>query len=284
MLHLAGHGYLHRVATEGVSTELVLRERDSGTEYRLPVTHTATPGLGEEEDEGRYLYATAGFEAAVDITVAAEGKALPDGLWDIFLAVGAQGVSREVRIGSKRRGEVSGAPATHLVGSGEALRAVTLYATKPHGNFTLDIGERKHEVLPHLNLDGVRWAIGASAELELSGRCTLAALPDGALAVHLEDGRGGTAVFPVSPGSPAGGDFIVRVPVTGLTAGLWTGQLRLGPWTLSLPPLPRDLQPAKWRRRGLPWYAKPALGRGEEFVLQVARTELVRAVTGRFTS
>jgi hypothetical protein len=39
---------------------------------------------------------------------AADGKPLPDGLWDIFLAVGAQGVSREVRIGSKRRGEVSG--------------------------------------------------------------------------------------------------------------------------------------------------------------------------------
>jgi CDP-glycerol glycerophosphotransferase len=32
--------------------------------------------------------------------------------------------------------------------SGDELRAVTLYATKPNGNFTLDIGERKHEVLP----------------------------------------------------------------------------------------------------------------------------------------
>ncbi|MFB6844785.1 glycosyltransferase family 2 protein [Streptomyces sp. NPDC056373] len=284
VLHLTGHGYLHRVATEDVSTELVLRERDSGTEHRLAVTHTATPGLGKEEDEGRYLYDTAGFEASVDITTAAGGEPLPDGLWDIFLGVGAQGVSREVRIGSRRRSDVSGAPTTHLVGSGEALRAVTLYATRPHGNFTLDIGERKHEVLPHLDLDGVRWATGASTELELTGRCTLAALPDGALAVHLENDRGRTAAFPAGPGSPAGGDFTVRVPVTELTAGAWTGQLRLGPWSLSLPPLPHDLPPATWRRRCLPWYAKPAPGRGEGFALQVARTDPVRAVTRRFTS
>ncbi|MCF1647273.1 glycosyltransferase [Streptomyces indiaensis] len=284
VLHLAGHGYLHRVATEDVSTELVLRERDSGAEHRLPVTHTATPGLGDEEDQGRYRYDRAGFEAAVDITTAADGEPLPDGLWDISLSVGAQGVSREVRIGSKRRSDVSGAPATHLVGSGEALRAVTLYATRPHGNFTLDIGERKHEVLPHLSLDDVRWATGTPAELELTGRCTLAALPGGALAVQLEDGTGRTAAFPVSLGSPADGDFIVRIPVTELPAGVWTGQLRLGPWTLRLPPLPQDLQPAKWRRRGLPWYAKFAPGRGEEFVLQVARTDLLRAVTGRLTS
>ncbi|WP_436845785.1 hypothetical protein [Streptomyces tibetensis] len=284
MLHLAGHGYLHRVATEDVSTELVLRERDSGTEHRLAVTHTATPGLGEEEDEGRYCYDTAGFEAAVDITTAADGEPLPDGLWDVFLAVGAQGVSREVRIGSRRHREVSGAPATHLVGSGEALRAVTLYATRPHGNFTLDIGERKHEVLPHLSLDGVRWAPGSPAELEVTGRCTLAALPDGALTVHLADDSGRTAVFAAGPGSPAGGPFTVRAPVTALTAGTWTGRLRLGPWALSLPPLPHDLPPAKWRRRGLPWYAKPAPSRGQDFVLQVARTDLVRAVTGRFTS
>jgi CDP-glycerol glycerophosphotransferase len=122
------------------------------------------------------------------------------------------------------------------------------------------------------------------AELELAGRCTLAALPDDALGVHLEDGRGRPAVFPVSPGSPAGGDFIVRVPVSELTAGLRKGRLRVGPWTLALPPLPQDLQPAKWRRRGLPWYAKPVPGHGEEFALQVARTDLVRAVTGRFAS
>ncbi|GGW78717.1 hypothetical protein GCM10010383_02690 [Streptomyces lomondensis] len=282
VLHLAGHGYLHRVATDDVSTELVLRERDSGTEHRLPVTPTATPGLGEEEDEGRYRYDQAGFEASVDITTAGGGAPLPDGLWDIFLAIGAQGISREVRIGSKRDAGISGAAATHVVGHGDETRAVTLYTTKPHGNLTLDIGERKHAVLPRLGVPMVRWAPGASTELEFAGRCTLASFPDGALAVHLEDGRGGTAVFPARTASRSGGDFVVRVPVTELPAGLWTGRLRLGPWSWDLPPIPAGLAPAKWRRRGLPWYAKP--GRDQEFALQVARTDLVRAVKRRLTS
>ncbi|MFH8656880.1 glycosyltransferase family 2 protein [Streptomyces afghaniensis] len=281
VLHMAGHGYLHRVATEDVTTELVLRERASGTEYRLPVAHRATPGLGKEEDEGRYLYEQAGFEASVDITTAGDGGPLPDGLWDISLATGAQGISREVRIGSKRDGEISGAPATHIVDGGGEARAVTLYTTTPHGNFTLDIGERKHEVLPRLSLRGVRWAPDSSTELELAGRCTLAAFPDGALAVHLKDGRGGTAVFPARTVSQPGGDFVVRVPVTELPAGLWTGQLRLGAWSLDLPPIPGNLAPTKWRRRGLPWFAKPAPERGQEFALQVARVDLVRAVTRR---
>ncbi|MEU0196778.1 MULTISPECIES: glycosyltransferase family 2 protein [unclassified Streptomyces] len=284
VLHLAGYGYLHRVATDDVSTALVLRERDSGQEHRLPVTPTETPGLGEAEDKGRYRYERAGFEASVDITTAGGGSPLPDGLWDISLAIGAQGISREVRIGSKRDTGVSGAAATHIVRHGEETRAVTLYTTKPHGNFTLDIGERKHKVLPRLSLRDPRWAPGAATELEFAGRCSLASFPDGALAVHLEDGRGGTAVFPARPASQSGGDFVVRVPVTGLPAGLWRGRLRLGSWALELPPLPANLGPAGWRRRGLPWYAKPVRDGQAGFALRVARTDLVRAVKRRLMS
>ncbi|MFE7897522.1 hypothetical protein ACFU3E_08320 [Streptomyces sp. NPDC057424] len=39
------------------------------------------------------------------------------------------------------------------------------------------------------------------------------------------------------------------------------------------------MAPAKWRRRGLPWFAKVVPDRGQEFALQVARTGLIRAVT-----
>jgi hypothetical protein len=190
-LHLAGHGYLHRVATENVTTALVLRERDSKEEFRLPVKHTATPGLGADEDQGHYTYEKAGFEAAVDITTAADGSPLQDGLWDISLAIGAQGITREVRIGGKRAVDVSGEPATHLVNTTEGPRAVTLYTTRPHGNFTLDLGEQKYAVLPHLSLhDTVRWAPDAPTELEFTGRCTLAAHPTGTLAATLRNDRG----------------------------------------------------------------------------------------------
>ncbi|KOG10583.1 glycosyltransferase family 2 protein [Streptomyces viridochromogenes] len=282
VLHLAGHGYLHRVETRDVTTELVLRERDSKAEFRLPVTHTPTPDAGADEDEGRFTYDRAGFEATVDITTAADGRPLDDGLWDISLAIGAQGITREVRIGSKRAAEVSGKAATHVVDTAEGIRAVTLYTTHPHGNFTLDLGERKHAVLPRLSLDEViRWAPDAPTELEFTGRCTLAAHPEGALTVTLWDGQGETASYQAVPLPAGGGAFVVRVPVTGLPAGVWHGELRLGSWSLPLPPLPQDLPPAKWRRRALPRYAKPAPGSGAGFALQVAKTDLVRAVARR---
>ncbi|GGS77007.1 glycosyltransferase family 2 protein [Streptomyces cinerochromogenes] len=281
VLRLAGHAYLHRVETRDVGTELVLRERDSGTEYRLPVTHTVTPGLGADQDEGRYAYDLAGFEATVDIATAADGKPLADGLWDISLAVGAQGLTKEVRIGSKRADDVSGAADTRIVAAGEGLRAVTLYTTKPYGNFTLDLGEKKHKVLRLLHVDkDVRWADGAPTELLVSGRFDAAEHPEGTLVLALEDGAGSTVSFPVRPASP-GGAFRVAVPVGALPAGVWTGELRLGPWTLPLPALPADLAPAKWRRLALPWYARPLPGSRDRFALKVAKTDLVKALAQR---
>ncbi|MFF4837152.1 glycosyltransferase family 2 protein [Streptomyces sp. NPDC001315] len=280
-LHLAGHAYLHRVETRDVTTELVLRERDSGTEHRLPVTHTATPGLGAAEDDGHFAYDHAGFEAAVDITKAADGSPLSDGLWDISLAVGAQGVSRETRIGSRRADDVSGETTVRVTALPDGTRrAVGLYTT-PYGNFTLDLGERKHKVASRLSVDGFRWSADNPTELVITGRSKLAAYPDGELSVTLTGDSGTRAAFPAerTPGSNA---FTARVPVQELSRGLWTGALHLGEWSVPLPALPKKLAAAKWRRRGLPWYAKPAPeSGGKRFALLVAKTDLLKAVTGK---
>ncbi|KAB2974496.1 hypothetical protein F8R89_22425 [Streptomyces sp. SS1-1] len=119
----------------------------------------------------------------------------------------------------------------------EGTRAVTLYTTRPHGNLTLDIGERKHAVLPRISLANVvRWASDAPTELEFTGRCTLAGYPEGAFTVAMESEQSATAVFKVS-----------RV-LTGVPGGFGVpGQRAAAPF-----------------------------GR---FALQVARTDLVRAVT-----
>ncbi|MEU0052376.1 glycosyltransferase family 2 protein [Streptomyces sp. NPDC006309] len=280
-LHLAGHGYVHRVETRDVTTALVLRERDSGTEYRLPVTHTATPGLGAQDDEGRYGYDLAGFEATVDLATAADGKPLADGLWDISLAVGAQGLTKEVRIGSKRAEGVCGAATTRVLATPEGLRAVTLYTTRPYGNFTLDLGETKHRVTPLLRLDdAIRWSDETPPALRFGGRCELAEYPPDALVLALTNDSGATAEFPVRRTSGTG-KFHATVPVGTLPAGVWSGELRLGPWAVPLPALPADLPPAKWRRRALPWYARPAAGSPEHFALRVARTDLVKALAQR---
>ncbi|MFG2475304.1 glycosyltransferase [Streptomyces fagopyri] len=283
VLRLAGYAYLHRVATEDVTTELVLRDRESGTEHRLPVTHTATPGLGAYEDDGRYTYDTAGFEARFDIDTAAGAAPLGDGLWDISLAVGAQGLSREVRIGSKRGEDVPGAPDTRVVDTPRGVRAVTLYTTRPHGNLTLDLGERKHRVLSHLKLTPARWNASTPTELLVSGRWTLGAYPDGPLELVLTGDGGATAVFPATR-TPHGDTFTARVPAADLPAGVWSGELRLSGWSVTLPPLPENLAAAKWRRRGAPWYAKPLPGGAERFALRVGKTDLVKAVAGRIRS
>lgn len=276
-LHLAGYGYLHQVETHDVSTDLVLRERESGVTYRLPVTHTATLGLGADEDHGRFSYELAGFEAAVDVTTAADGRSLSDGLWDISLTIGAQGLTKEVRIGSKRADDVSGKTSTRIIADGGSLRAVSVYTTKPHGNFTLDLGETKHKVLPHLSLDGtVRWAVDAPTELELIGGCSLAEHPEGELKVVLTNEDGYIAAI-LARQIGNDGKFVVRVPATELAAGRWRGELRLGHWNMPLLALPEALPPIQWRRRALPWQAGPAADEAH-FVLEVARSPLVKAV------
>ncbi|WP_157968642.1 hypothetical protein [Streptomyces geranii] len=283
-MRLAGYAYLHRVETRDVSTELVVRERESGTEYRLPVTHTASPCLGADEDEGRYAYEKAGFEAAFDIDTLADGSPLDDGLWDISLAVGAQGLTREVRIGSNRADRLAGRPDVRITETVRGRRAVTLYTTVPYGNYTVDLGERKHPVLKRLTFAPVRWHASRPTELLITGRCTLGAYPRGALTVHLdrEDEPGTTAVFTaVRP--PHGEQFTVRIPVRELGPGVWSGELRLGERALPLPQPPRKLRAAKWWHRSGFCYAKPVFRPDGGFALRVGATGkagLLRAALG----
>ncbi|WP_329272369.1 hypothetical protein [Streptomyces sp. NBC_01451] len=280
-VRLSGYAYLHRVETRDVTTELVLRERESGTEYRLPVTHTASPHIGAEEDAGRYSYDKAGFEAAFDIDSAAGGSPLDDGLWDISLAVGAQGLTREVRIGSNRADRLPGRPDVRITETVRGQRAATLYTTVPYGNYTLDLGERKHPVLKRITFGGIRWHAGRPTELLITGRCTLGACPRGALTVHLsnEEEPGATAAFTaVRP--PHGEQFTVHIPVAELGPGVWTGELRLGERVLPLPQPPKGLGAAKWWRRSGLWHAKAVSRPGDGFALRVGRTGkrgLVRA-------
>ncbi|NEC91831.1 hypothetical protein [Streptomyces sp. SID12501] len=280
-VRLAGYAYLHQVEMHDVTTELVLRERESRAEYRLPVTHTASPCIGAEEDEGRYSYEKAGFEAAFDIDSVADGSPLDDGLWDISLAVGAQGLTREVRIGSSRADRLPGRPDVRITETVRGRRAVTLYTTVPYGNYTIDLGERKHPVLKRIAFGDVRWHAGRPTELLITGRCTLGAYPRGALTVHLrnEEDPDATAVFTaVRP--PHGEQFTVHIPVAELGPGVWSGELRLGERVLPLPQLSKGLRAAKWWRRNGLWHAKAVSRPGGGFALRVGRTGargLVRA-------
>ncbi|MDX3457851.1 hypothetical protein PV396_38890 [Streptomyces sp. ME02-8801-2C] len=277
-VRLAGSAYLHPVQTHDVTTELVLRERESGTEYRLPVT----PATGAEK---------AGFEADIDIDTVADGAPLDDGLWDISLAVGAQEFTREVRIGSSRADRLPGRPDVRITETVRGRRAVTLYTTVPYGNYTIDLGERKHPVLKRITFGNIRWHAGRPTELLITGRCTLGAYPRGALTVHLnnadntantENTAARVVLTAVRP--PHSEQFTVHVPVAELGPGVWSGELRLGERVLPLPQPPKNLAAVKWWRRNGLWHAKSVSRPGGGFALRVGRTGkagLLRAAVRR---
>ncbi|MER6357077.1 hypothetical protein ABT186_36015 [Streptomyces sp. NPDC001634] len=138
-------------------------------------------------------------------------------------------------------------------------RALTRYTTEPHGNHTLGVGEKKHRVRSRFTFGAVRWNAGSPAELQVTGRCSLGAYPVGALGAYpvgalgaypvgalgaypvgalgasLTADGGATAVLPVVQ-SPHSGLFTVHVPVSELAPGTWSGELRLGEWTVPCRP------------------------------------------------
>ncbi|MBB4892565.1 hypothetical protein FHS39_001576 [Streptomyces olivoverticillatus] len=257
-LRLTGHATVDRIPDREAGAELILRRRGSDGEHRLPVRRT--------DEEG-------GFDASVDLATAADGAPLPDGLWDISLAVSAQDVVKEARLGSRRAESVPTSTTTVVTAAGTAA---ALYTTKPYGNLTLDLGETRHRVLPRLRVTGAAWSPDAPATLAVTGRCTLAARPEGALTVRAEGPRGAEVTVPVSDGT-----FKALLPFD--AAGEWRLTLRLAvagkEWTLPVPPQPA-LKAVRWRRLGLPWYAKPVTGQ-DALTLRVGRVELVKAVRAR---
>ncbi|MEV5504976.1 glycosyltransferase family 2 protein [Streptomyces orinoci] len=272
-LRLTGHAYIHRIsatAADEVSTELILRRRGSDTELRLPVRRIPTPGLGAEEDGGQFDYSAAGFEVTI------EPASLSAGLWDLSLAVGAQGITKEARLGSRRAETVSTRTTTLVTGDGTA---VALYTTKPYGNLSLDLGETRHRVPPHLKVTGAAWSPDAPATLAVNGRCTLASWPAGALTVRALGPDGTELTAPVEASDD--GSFTTLLPCT--TAGEWRLSLRLAAagaeWSVPVPPQP-GLAVARWQRLGMPWYAKPVPGK-DALTLRVGRVELLKAVRGR---
>ncbi|WP_274919615.1 glycosyltransferase family 2 protein [Streptomyces sp. WZ-12] len=272
-LRLTGHAYIDRITTTQVSTELVLRERSSGHERRLPVRHTPTPGLGTDEDNEGYEYAMAGFDVTIDLAP------LTAGLWDIFLAVGAQGITKQVRLGSNRTPSSTTATTTLITPQGTAA---TLYTTRPYGNLTLDIGESKYQVPPHLRVMNTTWSPDVPATLSVNGHCTLASWPQGSLALRARNLDGLDHTVAVQLTAPDG-TFTALLPIS--TPGQWQFSLDLAVpgtgahWTVPIPPQ-ASLHPARWHRLGLPHYAKPLPGH-DTLTLRVGRVQLFVAARNR---
>ncbi len=143
-LHLAGWAHLSRVSTEDPCTTVVLREhKGRRREFRLPVEATETPNAPERDPSDGCDYSRAGFEVAIGSASAAAGRRLPDGRWDVYLEVGAQGVTKEVRLGSRRLPELATEPVTQVLPDGPDSGFAVTASYTPRGHLTLDVGEEK---------------------------------------------------------------------------------------------------------------------------------------------
>ncbi|WP_405730176.1 glycosyltransferase [Streptomyces sp. NBC_01537] len=204
--------------------DLVVRERDTAAEFFQPVELTREKVAVEGRDGffRQILRAT----AAVDPLTAANGAELGSGIWDVLIRLSSCGWTKETRLGSVRADGVRQGRTGALVGSPERL--VLPYWTDPHGNLSLDVGQKTNRL--SYDLAGL-----TPAEVTVTGdpaRLT-AALPlhvQGKADVTLKLtglGESPTSTVPaVLADRPAGGSE--------LTADLPVGELADGRWRLEL--------------------------------------------------
>jgi glycosyltransferase involved in cell wall biosynthesis len=260
-------------------TVLVLRRREATDELCVPVT-----AVDGEAADGE-------FEADVDIATADRGAPLRPGVWDVFLDVRAQGVSRTIRFGNRHNEGLDIGTARRVVAAGPGLRArVTPYFTTPYGNLSLDIDTAPWGA--PCEVTEALWHPSDKGTLVVAGRL----LPPGSsprnrvLRLRAEHTDGRVLDHPVryAAGHPAGA-FTARLPVRDLGRGRWTVTLALvgrgdGPPRAAPVPPPARLPGTRWLRHGRPYYAKPLTGHGATTLeLRIAPVRLLAAARNRLT-
>ncbi|MER7517913.1 glycosyltransferase family A protein [Streptomyces sp. NPDC126499] len=95
VVELAGYAYLDQVDTGSLTTEAVLRHRDTGREITVPVTPEDTPHLTVSRGRETYDYGRAGFRVALDLATLDAGTPLDPGTWELRLRCSAQGLTAE---------------------------------------------------------------------------------------------------------------------------------------------------------------------------------------------
>jgi hypothetical protein len=143
LLQIGGHGYFEQLTTRAPAVKVILRERRTGAEHRFRVFSTPSPKLNAATKIDR---SQAGFEAKLELSAADGHQPIGPGLWDMFLRIAYQGVSKEVRLGSARAEAVADRTRQGVVVApvdASGLESVChVYATKA-GNLTLEVSQRR---------------------------------------------------------------------------------------------------------------------------------------------
>ncbi|MEU0845616.1 glycosyltransferase [Streptomyces sp. NPDC005962] len=271
-------------------TELVLRRREAKDELCVPVTVVGDEATdGKTRDSGASVNGE--FAADIDITTADCGAPLRPGVWDVFLDVRAEGVSRTIRFGNRHDEGLDIGTARRVVTAGPGLRArVTPYFTTPYGNLSLDIGPAPRGA--PCEVTEALWHPSDKGTLVVAGRLLPPGTPprNRVLRLRAEHTDGRVLDHPVryAAGHPAGA-FTARLPVRDLGRGRWTVTLALidrgdgPPRAAPVPvPPPERLPGTRWLRHGRPYYAKPLTGHGEATLeLRIAPVRLFAAARNR---
>ncbi|MCW2876702.1 MAG: hypothetical protein JWQ95_802 [Sphaerisporangium sp.] len=141
-LEVSGRAFLTD-SWNGVAVGLLLRERSTSAERRVPVTCVADV-----------------FAGSVEVT------RLPPGVWDMYVVIACEGVRRVARFGAEREPEV-GCPGPRLVAAVSAP-----YFTRPHGNLSIDVGGNVVTVPASVRLTRATW--GGKGVLTIEGTVTVA--------------------------------------------------------------------------------------------------------------
>ncbi|MEV7342685.1 hypothetical protein [Streptomyces sp. NPDC093544] len=118
---------------EKASAALVLRERSSGAEFRIPTESAVTPS-----DHGLTVTGTADLDPAT----AVGGAPLGDGVWDLSVRLSALGWAKSARLGSVRADGVS-EELTAVAHPTAPDRRITPYWTNPQSDLSLRVAVPK---------------------------------------------------------------------------------------------------------------------------------------------
>ncbi|WP_055555475.1 glycosyltransferase family 2 protein [Streptomyces sp. NBRC 110028] len=267
VLRLTGRAAIEGIDAIDAGTDVILRKYEADRlEIRVPATHT--PG-------------TSGFAAVIDPATADGGAPLERGLWNLYLDVRAQGVSRVVRFGGSREDSAATRPARRAVTTPGGEPVVVVPYFTPYGNLSLDVGEVAHapDDAP-CRVTRTAWHGARKSVLIVGGRLT--GEYRGGVRLRAESGTG--AVREVAARFERGGacgDFTALLPVGQLTAGRWTLTLLLEDRTVVVPCV-GNLASTRWFRFGRPYYAKPLTPRSAPaLALDVAPIRVAAGVRRR---
>ncbi|MFC7381967.1 glycosyltransferase family 2 protein [Sphaerisporangium rhizosphaerae] len=201
----------------GVAVGLLLRERSTGAERRVPVTSVADV-----------------FAAGVEVSH------LPPGVWDMYIVLACEGVRRVARFGADRDSGVA-CPAVRLTGA-----IAVPYFTRPHGNLTIDIGGHVAAVPGAARLTRAAW--GGKGSLTIEGTVTVgegcAVAGRARQVVWRERSSGSERRVPVTAAGAAGFTATSSLDAT----GVWEAELELD---LGGPPLRYPVQVGETEVAGL---------------------------------